>query len=68
MATILVVEDKDSLRLMLRKSLEAEGYDVDAARDGKEALDRIQGQRYELILTDLRLPRVDGAALLNDIR
>src|SRR5688572_14581313 len=58
--TILIVEDKDSLRLMLRKTLEAEGLVVDAAEDGGQALERLRTRRYAMVLTDLRLPGADG--------
>jgi DNA-binding NtrC family response regulator len=61
---ILIVEDKESLRAVLRKTLEAEGYGVDEAGDGRAALDRLGRDRYAMILTDLRLPRGDGHSVL----
>jgi DNA-binding NtrC family response regulator len=64
MADILVVEDKDSLRAMLRKTLEGRGYAVDEASDAYEARRRIQGARYLVVLTDLKLPAGSGFEVL----
>jgi len=63
-ADILVVEDKESLRTMLRKTLEGRGYSVDEAADAYEARRRIQGARYLVVLTDLRLPAGSGFDVL----
>ena len=61
---ILIVEDKESLRAVLRKTLEAEGFGVDEAADGRSALDKIRHDRFAMVLSDLRLPRGDGHAVL----
>ena len=61
---ILIVEDKESMAEMLRVTLEAEGYETAIARDGQEGIDRIKEDRFHLVLTDLRLPRVDGLGVL----
>ncbi len=60
MNTILVVEDKDGMRKMLRETLEGAGYRVTEARDGAEAIARLEAGRVDLVLTDLKLPRRDG--------
>jgi DNA-binding NtrC family response regulator len=62
--SILIVEDKDSLRRMLRKTLEAEGHEVEEAADGARALELLGSRRFEMVLTDLRLPGADGLAVL----
>ena len=62
--TILIVEDKESLRLMLRKTLESEGFAVDECSDGADALQRLRQRRYAMVLTDLRLPGADGIEVL----
>jgi DNA-binding NtrC family response regulator len=67
-ADILVVEDKESLRTMLRKTLESRGYAVDEAADAYEARKRIQGARYLVVLTDLRLPAGSGFDVLGAAR
>jgi DNA-binding NtrC family response regulator len=64
MAEILLVEDKDSLRQMLRMTLENAGYSVDEARDGAEARRKLQDMRYKLVITDLKMPRADGLEVL----
>jgi DNA-binding NtrC family response regulator len=65
LADILVVEDKDSLRVMLRKTLESRGYSVDEAADAYEARRRVQASQYLVILTDLRLPAGSGFDVLH---
>ncbi|MCI0370841.1 MAG: sigma-54 dependent transcriptional regulator [candidate division NC10 bacterium] len=65
---ILVVEDKPSMRRMLRETLEGAGYKVDEAADGEEALKKLSLNQYQLILTDLKLPRKDGLAVLRAAR
>src|SRR5512132_1384159 len=64
MADVLVVEDKESLRSMLRKTLEVRGYSVDEAGDAYEARRRLAATRYLVVLTDLRLPAGSGFDVL----
>ncbi|MEM9290194.1 MAG: sigma-54 dependent transcriptional regulator [Acidobacteriota bacterium] len=61
---ILVVEDRDSLRRMLRRALGAEGYEVHTASDGAAAIDRLRSLSVDLVLTDLRLPQASGLEVL----
>jgi len=61
---ILLVEDKDSLRAMLRHALEAQGHAVVEARDQREAEAALQGGRPGVVLSDLRLPDGDGFGVL----
>jgi DNA-binding NtrC family response regulator len=68
MADILIVEDKESLRTVLRKTLEARGYTADEAGDAYEARRRLQGARYLVVLTDLRLPAGSGFDVLTAAR
>ena len=63
-ARILIVEDKDALRTMLRHALESEGHDVVEVRDQGEATRALQEQQLSLVLTDLRLPEGDGFGVL----
>ncbi|MEM7248890.1 MAG: sigma-54 dependent transcriptional regulator [Acidobacteriota bacterium] len=62
--SVLIVEDKDSLRRMLRKTLEAEGHEIEEASDGAQAIEMLEARRFSLVLTDLRLPKADGLAVL----
>jgi DNA-binding NtrC family response regulator len=64
MSDILVVEDKESLREMLRKTLEARGYGVREAGDAYEARRQLQQGRFVAVLTDLRLPAGSGFEVL----
>ncbi|MEE8218192.1 MAG: sigma-54 dependent transcriptional regulator [Vicinamibacteria bacterium] len=66
MADILIVEDKESLRTMLRKTLEARGFVVDEAGDAYEARRRLQAVRYLVVLTDLKLPAGSGLDVLHE--
>jgi DNA-binding NtrC family response regulator len=63
-AQILIVEDKDSLRTMLRHALERQGHAVIEARDQAEALKMLQQAQPALVLSDLRLPEGDGFGVL----
>jgi DNA-binding NtrC family response regulator len=65
MPTILIVDDKDSMRNMLTETLSGEGYRVDTATDGKKALDLIRNKAYDLVLTDLKMPESDGLSVLS---
>ena len=64
-ATILLVEDKDSLRQMLRHALEAQGHQVVEAKDQVEAVKRLKDQTPAVVLSDLRLPEGDGFGVLH---
>jgi len=61
---ILIVEDKENLRAVLRKTLEAEGFGVEEAPDGRAAVEKIRRDRFAMVLSDLRLPRADGHEVL----
>src|SRR5690606_17050165 len=65
---ILIVEDDDDCRNGLIEWLEAENYGVRAYDNGREALERIQEVPPALVLLDLRIPGVDGAALVKTVR
>ena len=60
----LVVDDDDPITTMLTKIVERQDLAVDAARDGAEAIDRLDGDGYSLILLDLMMPHVDGFQVL----
>jgi|SoiMethySBSTD1v2_1073268.scaffolds.fasta_scaffold59279_5 DNA-binding NtrC family response regulator len=61
---VLLVEDKDSLRAMLRHALEGQGHDVLEARDESEAIQHMRQSRPAVVLTDLKLPSGDGLGVL----
>jgi two-component system, OmpR family, alkaline phosphatase synthesis response regulator PhoP len=65
---ILLVEDEDSIRDLLRLNLELEGYEVVSAANGRKALDLVEGQHFDLLLLDVMLPDVDGFTLTEQVR
>jgi len=68
MATILVVDDDKGMREFLDIMLTREGYDVSCARDAMEALTGCRKQHYDLIITDLKMPKVDGIEFLKSVK
>ena len=60
---ILVVEDEPASLECLSHFLRKEGYRVSEARDGAEAIELLDKSRFDLVLTDIRMPRLDGVAL-----
>ena len=63
----LVVDDDDPIRAMLAKVVERQNLEVDTARDGVEAIERIDEDGYSVILLDLMMPRVDGYGVLKHL-
>ncbi|WP_167941755.1 HDOD domain-containing protein [Desulfobaculum xiamenense] len=61
---ILVVDDEQHIRDILREALEARGYAVDTAEDGDKGLAKLERRRYRLMLLDIRMPARDGLSLL----
>jgi CheY-like chemotaxis protein len=68
MKTVLVVDDEFDLTSTVRAILEGEGYRVEVCTNGREALDRLQSVRPDLVLLDLMLPVVDGYGVLAAMR
>jgi CheY-like chemotaxis protein len=64
----LVVDDDDAIRTMLAKVVSRQGVEVDTASDGVEAIERIDGSDYDVIVLDLMMPRVDGYGVLGHMK
>lgn len=64
---ILVVDDEESMREFLSIMLHREGYQAEAVNDGSQALARLKEKTFDLIITDIQMPRVDGFQLLNHV-
>src|SRR5215472_1172169 len=64
---ILVVDDEKSQRDILSMILSSEGYEVFTASSGSQALKQVQKERYDLVLTDLMMPEMDGIQLLTHL-
>jgi len=67
MKHLLVVEDEPRLRALYQLELEAEGYEVDTAADAHEALQKIEEQKTDVVILDLKLPGKSGLELLREI-
>ena len=65
---LLVVEDEHSLREDIARKLRLSGYEVDACADGEAAFEALTAERYDLVLLDLNLPKVDGMQVLGSLR
>lgn len=65
---LLVVDDEVEIREMLRRHFRFLGYQVETANDGKEALEKLNQSRFDLVITDLMMPGMDGMELLREMR
>jgi DNA-binding NtrC family response regulator len=68
MEPLLLVEDKNELRAMLRKALERSGYKVEEAPDGAAAIQKVRARRYLLVVTDLKMPGASGIDVLRETK
>jgi two-component system, NtrC family, nitrogen regulation response regulator NtrX len=64
MAKILIIDDEKSIRSTLREILEYEKYEVDEAKDGEEGLAMLEKNEYDVVLCDIRMPKMDGIVVL----
>ena len=65
---ILVVDDESDVRELLRKFLTRRGYEVDTASDGMAAIEAIRDNHPDIVLLDIRLPKIDGLSVLRRLR
>ncbi|MFI5302986.1 MAG: sigma-54-dependent transcriptional regulator, partial [Polyangiales bacterium] len=68
MRRVLVVDDEENLRLVLRTLLKRAGYEVDVATSGEEALEKVETFGPDFVLTDVRMPKMGGLDLLSALR
>ena len=66
-ARILLVDDDPMVSQLIIDMLSLDGYHIDTAPNGIAALEKVQGRRYDLILTDLHMPEMDGAGLYREL-
>ncbi len=67
-AHILVVDDEGAIRYSVSKTLQRVGYRVSEAASGEEAIEMVNGQDFDVVLTDIRMPGIDGVELLRRIK
>ena len=68
MAKVLIVDDESSIRRTLRDILEFEKYEVDEAQDGMECLVKVQKAKYDVIILDIKMPKMDGMEAIERIQ
>jgi DNA-binding NtrC family response regulator len=66
--TVLVVDDEEMLRSLLERILIKEGYQVETAADGAAALDKLRAKAYDLLITDIKMPKQSGLDLLKEVK
>ena len=65
---ILLVDDEKGIRFLLSQILLNHGFEVSLARDGQESLEKMEKGRFDLIITDINMPRLDGVSMLKNMR
>ena len=64
MASILIIDDEKAIRKTLSEILGYEGYKIDEASDGEECLNKFRVKSYDLVLCDIKMPKLDGIEFL----
>ncbi len=67
-ASILIVDDSNSVRMAIRMALTGAGYAVTEAADGAQGLSKATGSRFDMIITDLNMPNMDGLSMIRALR
>jgi CheY-like chemotaxis protein len=65
---ILVVDDERGIRYLLSDALSDAGFEVSMAKDGQESLDQLKENRFDLVITDINMPRLDGIEMLKQMK
>ncbi|MGL1956371.1 MAG: response regulator [Colwellia sp.] len=68
MAKVLVVDDSNSIRDMVSFTLKSAGYDTVEARDGQDGLNKAQLSSFDLVISDVNMPNMDGISLCGELR
>jgi two-component system chemotaxis response regulator CheY len=66
--TVMTVDDSTSVRQMVAFTLKQGGYDVVEAVDGRDGLAKLRGGQFDMIITDLNMPNLDGIGLIREVR
>ena len=65
---VLVVDDESGIRFLLSEALLSRGFEVSLASDGLESLDKLEKDHFDLVVTDINMPRLDGVAMLKRMK
>ena len=68
MVKILIIDDEKSILTLLREALTNFGYDVAVAEDGQEGIQKFENGRFDLVITDMKMPRMNGDMVVRHIR
>lgn len=68
MKRLLIADDEEKIRLIIKKYAEFEGYEIEEAEDGMEALDICQKKDFDLIILDVMMPELDGFSTCKEIK
>ena len=65
---LLVVDDEENIRMLFKEELEDEGYEVDLASNGFEAVEKMKSSTFDLVVLDIKMPGMDGIQTLNAMK
>ncbi len=68
MTRVLLIEDEESLRQVIQLNLELENYEVITSDNGQDAIDKLNGQYFDLVILDLMIPKINGIEVLRSLR
>jgi DNA-binding NtrC family response regulator len=68
MKKILVTDDEDTVRMVLKQMLEQSGFAVDTAKNGVEALEKLKADTFSMLISDINMPEMDGVELLGKVK
>ena len=65
---VLVVDDERGIRFLLSEILVNQGFEVSLAKDGQESLDKLEKDHFDLVVTDVNMPRLDGVSMIKSMK
>jgi two-component system response regulator (stage 0 sporulation protein F) len=65
---VLLVDDEENIRFLFREELEEEGYQIELASNGFEAIEKVKSSKFDLVVMDIKMPGMDGIQALNEIK